>query len=234
MSQSKEDVTITSGGDDAEAVAQYLRDHPDFFVSHKALLADLELPHSPGKTVSLVERQVNILRERNVDMRRQMTELLDTAQRNDHLFNKTRSLTLALLNANSLTELNEVLATHILANFDADFVACHLPGAPLEYAGPVDHFYFHQDEPSFTQLAQQDAATLTTLRHSELTELFPINAHDETGSAVIIPFAFGDAKAVFAIGSRDPAHFASDMDTLFITYIRDVLSHVTNQILTDQ
>ena len=109
MSESKP----TSGHQDdaqisSDEVAQFLRDNPDFFVTHKSLLTDLNLPHSPGKTVSLVERQVDLLRERNVDMRRRMNELLETARVNDTLFAKTRSLTLAVLDTVTLQALNKV------------------------------------------------------------------------------------------------------------------------------
>ena len=50
----------------AEQVAAYLRAHKDFFVEHEALLADITIPHETGKAVSLVERQVVVLRERNI------------------------------------------------------------------------------------------------------------------------------------------------------------------------
>ena len=47
----------------AEQVADFLRRHPAFFVEHDELLADLIVPHEAGHAVSLVERQVKLLRE---------------------------------------------------------------------------------------------------------------------------------------------------------------------------
>jgi len=49
------------------SVAQYLTAYPDFFERNGALLGKLRLPHlrDAGATVSLVERQVEVLRERN-------------------------------------------------------------------------------------------------------------------------------------------------------------------------
>src|ERR1700721_2500481 len=46
-------------------VADFLQTHPDFFERNAALLAKLRLPHlrDMGATVSLVERQVEVLRE---------------------------------------------------------------------------------------------------------------------------------------------------------------------------
>ncbi|NKC00551.1 MAG: DUF484 family protein [Pseudomonadales bacterium] len=216
----------------ADVIAAYLRDHPDFFVAHKSLLVDLNLPHSPGKTVSLVERQVDILRERNVDMRRRMNDLLETARINDTLFAKTRSLTLAVLDTVSLQALNEVLATHILADFEADFVACHLYVTKPEQSGPLDHFFFHEEEAEFNQLVQNQMTTLTTLRAGELDQIFPVTTHDGSGSAALMPLAQSNFHGLLAIGSRDPAHFTSDMDTLFLDHICDVLAKVVRHLLS--
>ena len=60
-------------------VVAYLRADPDFFQRHSSLLSELNLPHDSGQAVSLIERQVAILRERNMQMRRRMNELLQAA-----------------------------------------------------------------------------------------------------------------------------------------------------------
>ena len=114
-----------------QEILDYLRKHPDFFQRHVTALSELTLPHESGGTVSLVERQIDILRDRNVAMRRRMNELLHAARINDEIFAKTRSLNLALLEVSSWHELNEVLATHVLVDFEADFVCTHMLDADL-------------------------------------------------------------------------------------------------------
>ena len=48
-----------------QAVVQYLQHNPDFFERHPQLLARLRLPHPRGgSTISLVERQIEVLREK--------------------------------------------------------------------------------------------------------------------------------------------------------------------------
>ena len=68
---------------DDEQIVDYLRAEPDFFKRHPNLLSELNLPHDTGQAVSLIERQVAILRERNMQMRRRMNELLQTGK--DHV-----------------------------------------------------------------------------------------------------------------------------------------------------
>ena len=56
----------------AAQVADYLRAHPEFFESQTELLAELKIPHESGKAISLLERQVVILRERGQEARQKL------------------------------------------------------------------------------------------------------------------------------------------------------------------
>ena len=207
---------------DEESMIEYLRANPDFFVRHGSLLTELNLPHASGSAVSLIEHQVAIMRDRNVEMRRRMNELLDAARANDGLFTKTRSLTLALLDADSVQALNEVLATYVLVDFEADFVCCHVHGSAFS----LDHICNHDDAFPFAHLFDGSSALCTTLRLDELEQIFPASNHDSTGSAVLLPLTLAAGPGALCIGSRDPKRFSHDMDTLFVTYIADVLSKV--------
>lgn len=209
-----------------ELVIDYLRSDPGFFQRHPNILSELDLPHESGKAVSLIERQVVILRERNMQMRRRMNDLLQAAKENDELFAKTRTLTLELLNVESWQELNEVLATYVLTDFQADFVCCHLANQQMF----LDHLQSHDNALPHEALVSGTRPMCTILREEELTALFPIQQHDAQGSAVIAPLIWEGGSGCLAIGSRDTARFSSDMDTLFVTYIGDVLSRVCERL----
>ena len=68
-----------------QAVHDYLAAHPDFFERHSTLLSSLHLPHASGGAVSLVERQVSVLRQKELKLQRQLRELLNVARENDTL-----------------------------------------------------------------------------------------------------------------------------------------------------
>ena len=89
----------------AEQVAQYLQENPDFFVNRDSLLAEITLPHESGKAISLLERQVKILRERSIESRHTLNSLLENAKYNDQLFNVTRALILALLMEDDVSQI---------------------------------------------------------------------------------------------------------------------------------
>ena len=211
-----------------QEMLDYLRSNPDFFQRHATAIAELSLSHESGKAVSLIEHQVAILRERNMTMRRRMNELLHAARSNDEIFAKTRSLNLALLEVNSWHELNEVLATHVLVDFEADFVCAHLAAANLALA--LDHIQHHVEHLPCLHLQNGGEASCTVLRQDELHDLFPMSDHDETGSAVLLKLKVREGSGVLCIGSRSPTRFAKNMDTLFVQYIADILAKVMNRL----
>jgi uncharacterized protein YigA (DUF484 family) len=213
-----------------QSVLDFLRQSPDFFLRHPSALSELSLPHESGDAVSLIERQIDILRERNVTMRKRMNELLQAARVNDEIFAKTRSLNLALLEVDSWPELNEVLATHVLVDFEADFVCAHLCGADMALA--LDHIQHHTEQMPLKHLHSNTSALCISLRREELTQMFPLSDHDDSGSAAILNLALIDGAGALCIGSRDTGRFAKDMDTLFVTYIADIVAKVMNRLAT--
>ena len=220
-----------------QAVVDYLRLDPDFFTRHTQLLSELNLPHSTGRTVSLIEHQVSILRERNVESRRKLNQLVSTAQLNDAIFSKTRALTLALLDANSLHGINELLATHILVDFEADFVCCHIVGDGTS----LDHVQQHRSALPLVDKVNTVAGTqCMTVRSEEMSAFFPFanleGFTDDAGSVVLVPFLHHQANleeptGLLCIGARNTAKFTPDMDTLFVDYICAVLEKVIARLL---
>ena len=211
---------------DDQDIVEYLRQSPDFFQRHAELLSELNLPHKSGQAVSLIERQVAVLRERNMTMRRRMNELLQTARDNDALFSKTRSLTLAMLDVAGWHELNEVLATNMLVDFEADFVCCHVSNRTVA----LDHIVSHRETLPTDQFTRGTSSVCLTLRADEMSRLFPIQQHDQPGSVVLIPLRLEEPDGCLAVGSRDPRRYSPEMDTLFVSYIGDVLARLIDRL----
>lgn len=204
----------------------YLKSHPEVVKEHVGLLSELALSHESGGAVSLIERQVRVLRERNILLRRQLSDLLGNARANDDLFAKVRALTLALLEVSGWHELNEVLATHLLVDFDADFACCHLLREHLR----LDHVMGHEESLPTAAFARGPRPLCLPLRRAELRRIFPAGQHEQDGSAVLLPLTLSSGEGCLAVGSRDPQRFAAEMDTLFIAYVSDVLSRIIDRL----
>src|SRR5271169_4122787 len=95
------------------SVADYLQTYPDFFERNSPLLAKLRLPHlrDVGATVSLVERQVEVLRERNQSLERKLKELVDVARANDVLADRINRLSQRLILTQTLPETIDAVET---------------------------------------------------------------------------------------------------------------------------
>jgi len=73
--------------------------------------------------VSLVERQLRLLRERNHELRSRLAQLMDIARDNDRLFERTRRLIVALLDADSLEDLVATVEDSLRHDFQVPFVS---------------------------------------------------------------------------------------------------------------
>lgn len=216
---------------DDTGVADYLRAHPDFFERHPEVLEQLQLPHQSGAAISLIERQVSVLRERNLDMRQRLNALLATARDNDKLFEKTKRLVLALLEAHQLSEVVDALYHSLAADFDVPFYnlvllgeATALPASGARVVG------LDEAQQSIGALLRGNRAICGILRREELQFLFGDDAA-RVGSVAAVPLYRGRVFGVLAIGHGDPNHYRSSMGTLFLSYIAEVLNRVCPRLL---
>jgi uncharacterized protein YigA (DUF484 family) len=103
----------------AEEVAQYLQNNPQFFEEHVETLAQLNLPHPHGgRTISLSERQLLALREKNKELEKKLREIISFAQDNDALQHKVHEFVIALFAARDLVTLQEMIP-HLLRDIFA-------------------------------------------------------------------------------------------------------------------
>lgn len=209
---------------DAEAVVAYLRAHPTFFAEHDELLLEQRIPHQRGDSVSLVERQLKLLRDRNIDMRHRLSQLMDVARDNDRLFDKTRRLILDLLDAGTLEEVVMAVEDSLRQEFQVPFVSLILFG---ENAAPVGRWVSGAEaQQAIGGLIGGGKTISGSLREHELAFLFGDAQHKEVGSSAVATLEYQGLHGVLAIGSRDPQHYKSSVGTLFLSYIAEVLGRV--------
>lgn len=209
---------------DSESVAAYLRQHPEFFVDHEELIPELRIPHQPGEAVSLVERQVKLLRERNIEMRHRLSQLMDVARDNDRLFDKTRRLVLDLLDANTLEEVVGAIEDSLRHEFQVPFVSLILfSDSTLPVGRSVSSAEAHQ---AIGGLLVAGKTICGVLRAHELEFLFGAEEGAMVGSAAVVSLNHQGQHGLLAIGSPDPQHYKSSLGTLFLSYIAEVLARV--------
>ncbi len=186
-----------------DSVMRYLRENPDFFGRHPMLLTDLNLPHDSGQAISLVERQVAILRERNIDMRRRLTHLVGAANTNDTLFEKTRRFTLRILDCENLDAIDAVLAETLIDDFAADHARCFVSHpSSFESRSHLTYCSSAQELP-LIHLTHTTGLSCGALRSDEFQRLFGEIRKSQTAPQRSFGLRHGELVGVLAIGSRD-------------------------------
>ncbi len=210
---------------DAAQVAEYLRHNSAFFVEYDELLPELLIPHQSGQAVSLVERQVKLLRERNIDTRHRLSQLMDVARENDRLFEKSRRLILSLLEAQDVEEVITSIEDSLRDDFQVPFVSLVLFSETQRFCNT--RYATHTEAREAIGHLLDSGKTLSgVLRSHELEFLFGDQAAGEVTSCALAPIQHEGLHGVLALGSRDPEQYRSATGTLFLSYIADALARV--------
>ena len=210
----------------ASDVVRYLMAHPTFFSDHPALLAEIELPHDSGTAISLVERQVAVLRDRNMDMRHRLSHLLDNARDNDRLFDKTKRLILELLEGRDLGDIIDALHYSFDKEFGIHFTRTLLFGDTNTIGGSQARVVSPKEaRDNIGALLKSNRSFCGKLGDKEKAYLFG-DAAMQVGSAATVPLTDGQTFGLLVIGNRDPKYYRSSMGTLFLAYIAEILNRL--------
>lgn len=197
----------------AEDVAQYLQNNPQFFEGHTDLLTLINLPHPHGgRTISLGERQLLALREKNKELEKKLRELIEFASENDALQHKVHEFVIALFAARDLATLREMIP-HLLREIFA------VPHAALRL--------WQVAPPSAEVLAFADTQAHPVCLHHA--------AHGTDGwfgehAAQLHSFAYlplhagSDTIGLLVLASEDKQRFYPEMGTLFLQRLAEAVS----------
>ncbi len=225
MSSNDNQAVMTDNGIGEEQVREYLKENGDFLQRNPDLLDHLHVSHASGSAVSLVEKQVSVLRERNIEMRRRLNSLTANARENEQLYEKTRELLLKLLEAESLQQLNDAFYQSMKKSFQVEFASFILFG---DKSGQDGKLRFESPDSARIEigaLTKGGKAMCGALRKEELAFLF--RDAGDVGSAALVPLK-GKAEelGVIAVGSSDAQRYSSAVGTLFLGHIGEIMQRL--------
>ena len=205
-----------------QLIHDYLAAHPDFFEGHASLLNSLHLPHASGVAVSLVERQVSVLRQKDLKLEKQLRELIDVARANDLLAAKIHELTLQLIAANDLKSTIIAIEEGMRSGFGADHAVLVIFGDPDAFDDINAGRFFRVIDRNanalgpFKTFLSGRSARCGQIRDAQRDFLFQEDA-DEIGSAALVPLGIAAQIGFLAIGSADADRFHPGMSIDFLT-----------------
>jgi uncharacterized protein YigA (DUF484 family) len=212
-----------------ETVHDYLERNPDFFERNAVLLSNLRLPHVAGGAVSLVERQVSVLRQKDLKLERNLRDLLEVARDNDVLASKMHQLTLRLLAADDLSSTLTAVETALRTGFDADQSILVLFGDPDAFTNiKVGRFFKVVERDSeevgaFSTFVNGVNPRCGQIRDTQRDFLFGQDT-DEVGSAALVPLGKKSEVGFLAIGSADADRFNPAMSIDFLARLGELVA----------
>lgn len=211
-----------------EDIRSYLLAHSDYFERHPDLLDELHISHSAGGAVSLVEKQVSVLRERNMEMRKRLNSLTANARENDRLYELTRELILSLLDAGNLDELSQGFLSALTERFEVEFASLILFGDPATASTHCRVESADSARIEIGALLKSGAPVCGTLREEELFYLF--REQGKVGSAAVVPLIRGSELGVIAVGSEDPHRYTANTGTVFLGHLAEVIVRLLSRL----
>jgi hypothetical protein len=205
-------------------IAEYLSQHPHFFEEHAELLAKIKLT-SPimGRTISLQERQMEVVREKLKVMELRLADLMRIAQDNDLITDRFQQWTRELLLAR-----NDVDLPYILTRSLQEIFA--LPHATLRLwnvAEDFKHTWFAAETSEDVQLFAKGLRNPFCGTNHDFEAAGWIESETAIASIAMLPLRLSVDEPCFGLlvlGSPDPARFTREMATDFLTKIADTSS----------
>ncbi|MEL7291997.1 MAG: DUF484 family protein [Pseudomonadota bacterium] len=209
----------------AEAVAEYLRDNPDFFNHRRELVDRLALNHQEQGAVSLVHVQMNRQRQRIEELEEEITALMSLAKSNDQTFHEFMQLQEQILKCDALVDVVKAIEemakslglVAYLRLFDSE---------STRYGLNREHY-----QRFATNHLNGKEAYLGRMRKVDRELLFGERSHaPEMGSYVVLPLQKKHLQGVLVFSSSDGGHFQPHMDTLFLRHLALVVSHLIDTL----
>lgn len=197
-----------------EEVAQYLQQHPQFFNEYADLLADIQISHpQDDKVISLNERQVISLRERNRVLQDKLLELISFGEENDAIGEKMHRLAIALLAVSSLDELFNVLYFSLKEDFAVPLMALRLWNFSGSAGSHAEFTLVSDDVRTIAESLPQPYCGNHVA--DEIKQWFGEGA-EHLHSFAMIPLNTTRTIGLLVLGSPDAERFYPEMGTLHL------------------
>ncbi|MDH3769295.1 MAG: DUF484 family protein, partial [Gammaproteobacteria bacterium] len=193
------------------------------------LLTHLILPHDPGdNTVSLIERQVAILRERNRKLDQKLRELVGVARANDVLSRKIHNLSMRLMGATEMPEMFLTIESVLQDELGSDRSVLVLfdtePGSEDLFAASFVRRLSRKDPglelfQTFLNAGRPRCGQIKGVKR----ELLFGDEGSDIESAALIPLGEKSAIGFIAIGSSEASRFHPGMSTDFLVRLGELI-----------
>ena len=227
---SKQPIRGVDSGSAEEQIVAHLIAHPEFFERHPGVLTRLKLPHQRGSAaISLVERQVLVLRENHAALELKLHELIENGRANDAIAERMHRLTRRLLRARDFNAVIAGLETSLREDFGASRWVVLLTDPALATLGATSSAHLRvvpRGSPElkiFETFFESARPRSGQIRDTQREYLFGADGN-QVGSTVMIPLGERAGLGLLAIASHDTERYLPTMSTDFLVRIGEIVS----------
>ena len=222
---------IKSNDIQSEQIADFLKANPDFFKDHAELLLDLNFTHeNRGEAVSLIQRQVELLRNHLTQNRERLAELATNAKHNESLLKRFQTLAIGLATANDHNHAINILNRTICLDFGLSLLEVVVPEDswpdPAAQVVTLPEDAYQEFANAVYNIPIYLGKTPDKLREGVL-----VNQHELARSIAMIKIEIAEHEGYIVIGSKDEKHFQNDMGTEFVTFLAEYINAVLSRFL---
>jgi uncharacterized protein YigA (DUF484 family) len=210
-----------------EEIAAWLNANPDFFQHHGELLAALRLPHASGGAVSLIERQIEVLRDKIQAGEARLNELIAIARANEQLAATIHQFTRRLMHAPTRRAVLEQMETGFRENFDVSQTVLLLFGSVG--ANAVDLRFVREvaaTDPNlagFETLLSSGRPRCGQIRDTQRDFIFGAEGN-AIGSVALVPLMGATPLGLLVLGSDKRERFHPGMSTDFLAQLGELIT----------
>lgn len=217
--------TVESSDMDEASVIDYLSNNPEVLERHPEVLTQLTFPHESGSAVSLVERQLKMLREENQGLKNKLSELVHIARENEELSQRFHRLSLELMAGEHLHDIVAMTQNQVQTFFYTDYVSFCFNDKMTEQLTGL--------EKNILNPKSQYAATIREWMHGRQPVFGPLDPglrrlllgdYSQMSSCVLIPLYHTSDFGLLILGSKSADRFTHGMGTVFLTQLGELIS----------
>ncbi len=203
-----------------EEVASYLRENPEFFEQYADMLAEIFIPHPHGgRAVSISERQILTLRDKNKQLESKLRDVLQFGEENDAISEKVHRISIALLGT---TDIRGVLNS-VYLSLREDFAVPHV--ALRVWCGNGE-----PDLAEFAPVSEASREFTISLTHPYCSSRPMVDTAGLFGDAgahlrsfSYVPLRNGETFGLLALASEDPQRFYAEMGTIYLKRLGELI-----------
>ncbi|MDH3534421.1 MAG: DUF484 family protein [Gammaproteobacteria bacterium] len=217
---------------DEAKIVQYLQNNPEVLMAYPEIFSRLSIPHKTGAAISLVERQLKLLREENQSLKSKIEELVGIARENEELNQRFHRLSLELMNTDQLHDVLSMVQDQVQTFFYTDYVCFRfLPG--VSDAGNILKGLYLDSQSGIVDTVKpwiHARKPVCGRQDGKINrELFGPDVR--IGSSAMIPLYHTRDLGLLCLGSTSADRFGLTMGTIFLQQLGELVSSRLKNLL---